>query len=106
MKKMFSWRRFEKYFKKECLSKRYYDENKKYFYELKLGQLTIDEYVKTFLDLTRFVPYIKDGKTKIQWFISGLPQYFQDRIEFDEPKTLEYTIRKERYCYEQFKQKA
>jgi hypothetical protein len=52
------------------------------------------------------VPYIKDEKVKMQRFISGLPQPFQNKIEFDEPKTLEDTIQKARYCYEQFKKKA
>jgi signal recognition particle subunit SEC65 len=35
-----------------------------------------------------------------------LPQSFWDIIEFDEPNTLEDTIRKARYCYEKFKNKA
>jgi hypothetical protein len=42
----------------------------------------------------------------MQRFISGLPQTYQDRIEFDEPKTLEETIQKARYCYEQFGSKT
>jgi len=54
----------------------------------------------------RYVPYIKDEKMKIQSFNSGIPQSFQDKIELDEPNTLGDTIRKERYCYEQFKHKA
>jgi hypothetical protein len=29
-----------------------------------------------------------------------------DKIEFDEPKTLEDTIQKEMYCYEKFKHKT
>jgi hypothetical protein len=41
--------KFEKYFKKKYLSERYYDEKTKEFYELKLGQLTIDEYINKFL---------------------------------------------------------
>jgi hypothetical protein len=71
-----------------------------------MGQLTIDEYINKFLEFIRYVPYIKDEKVKIQRFISGLPQSFQDIIEFDEPKTLEDTIWKARYCYEQFKNKV
>jgi hypothetical protein len=89
-----SWKRFEKYFRKKYLSKRYFDEKAKEFYELKLGQLTIEEYVNRFLDLLRYVPYIKAEKAKAQHFISGLPKEYQNRIEFDEPKTLEDTIRK------------
>jgi hypothetical protein len=42
----------------------------------------------------------------MQWFISGLPQTYRDRIEFNEPNNLEETICKERYCYEQFGSKT
>jgi hypothetical protein len=61
-----SWRQFEKYFKKKYLSKRYYDERTKEFYELKLGQLSIYEYVNKFLEFSRYFPYIKDEKAKVQ----------------------------------------
>jgi hypothetical protein len=64
--KELSWKQFEKYFKKKYLSETYYDENTKEFYEIKLGQLTMDEYSNTFLELIRYVPDIKDEKTKIQ----------------------------------------
>jgi hypothetical protein len=104
--KEFSWKRFEKYFRKQYLSENYMDGKTKDFYELRLGQLTIDEYVNKFLELLRYVPHIKDEKVKMQRFISGLPRTYRDRIEFDEPKTLEKTIRKTRYCYEQFGNKT
>jgi hypothetical protein len=81
------WKQFEKYFKKKYISEKYYDEKTKELYELKLGQLTIDEYINKFLELMRYVPYIEDEKVKMQLFISGLPQSFRDIIEFDEPKT-------------------
>jgi hypothetical protein len=97
-----SWKRFEKYFRKKYLSERYFDEKAKEFYELKLGQLTMEEYVNKFLDLLRYVPYIKAEKAKAQRFISGLPKEYRNRIEFDEPKTLEDTIRKATYCHEQY----
>jgi hypothetical protein len=101
-----SWERFEKYFRKKYLSEKYFDEKTKEFYELKLGQLTIEEYVNKFLDLLRYVPYIKAEKAKVQRFISGLPKDYRNRIEFDEPKTLEDTIRKATYCHEQFGHRA
>jgi hypothetical protein len=41
-------------------SERYYDEKTKEFYELKQGQLTIDEYINKFIELMRYVPYIKE----------------------------------------------
>jgi hypothetical protein len=84
-----SWKQFDKYFRKKYLSEKYMDGKTKEFYELRRGQLTIDEYVNKFLELLRYVPYIKDEKVKVQRFINGLPQTYQNRIEFDKPKTLE-----------------
>ena len=53
----------------------------------------------------RYVWYIRDEKVKVQWFLSGLPQAYKDRIELYEPRTLEEAIRKAKYCYEQSKGK-
>jgi hypothetical protein len=88
------------------LSEKYFDEKAKEFYELKLGQLTIEEYVSKFLDLLRCVLYIKAEKEKVQCFISGLPKEYRNQIEFDEPKTLEDTIQKATYCHEQYGYRA
>ena len=87
-----SSKQFEKYFWKKYLSEKYFDEKTKEFYEIKLGQLTIEEYVNKFLDLLRYVHYRKAEKAKVQCFISGLPKDYHNRIEFDEPQTLEGTI--------------
>jgi hypothetical protein len=65
-KKDLSWKQFEKYLKKKYLPEKYFDGNTKEFYELKLGQLTIDEYIKKILELMRYVPYIKGEKEKMQ----------------------------------------
>jgi hypothetical protein len=86
------------------LSKKYFDGKTKEFYELKIGKLMIDEYINNFLELIRYAPYIKDGKVKMQQFIS-VTQSVWDIIEFDEPNTLEDTIWKVRYYYDQFKNK-
>jgi hypothetical protein len=75
-----SWKQFEKYFKNKYLPEKYFDGKTKDFYERKLGQLTVDEYINKFLEMIRYVPYIKDEKVKIQRFISGLPQSFQNII--------------------------
>jgi hypothetical protein len=61
-----SWKQFEKHYKKKYLSEKYFDEKTKEFYEIKLGQLNIKEYIKKFLDLLKYVPYIKDEKVKFQ----------------------------------------
>ena len=54
----------------------------KEFQELRLGQQTMEEYANKFLELFRYVRYIKDEKVKIQRFLSGLPQSYKDMIEF------------------------
>ena len=59
----------------------------------------MEEYANKFLELLRYVRYIKNDKVKIQHFLSGLPQSYKDRIEFDEPRTLEEAKRKAKYCY-------
>ena len=65
----------------------------------------MEEYVNKFLEILRYFRYINDEKVKIQWFLSGFPQSYNDRIEFYEPRTLEEAIRKAKYCYEQSKGK-
>ena len=65
----------------------------------------MEEYVNRFLELLRYVRYIKDEKVKFHCFLSGLPQSYKDIIEFYEPRTIEEAIRKAKYCYEQSKGK-
>jgi hypothetical protein len=96
-------KQFEKYFMKAYLSEKYYDGKIKYFHEYKLGKLTMDAYAKRFLELLRYVPYLKDEKARIQCSLSGLPQSYHDRIEFENPKTPKNTIRKAKCCYDQSK---
>ena len=91
------WKQFKKYFKQKYLSNRYYDDKIKEFHELRLGQLTMEECANKFLELLRYVRYIRDDKVKIQCFLSGQAQSYKDIIEFDEPRTLEGAIRKDKY---------
>ena len=72
---------------------------------MKLGQLTMEEYANKFLELLSDVRYIQDDKLKIQHFLSGIPQSYKDRIEFDEPWTLEEEIRKAKYFYDNNKKR-
>ena len=62
------WKQFKKYLKQKYLSDRYYDDNIKEFHELRLGEKTMEEYVNKFLELLRYVRYIKDEKLKIHLF--------------------------------------
>ena len=73
----------------------------KELFELKLGTMTMEEYEKRFFELLKYVDFIKDEKVKIQRFLTGLPSFYSDKIQYDNPKTLEETIRRARHIYEQ-----
>ena len=88
------WAEFKRLFKKQYLSENYYERKTKEFYELRLGSMNMEELINKFLDLLRFVPYIKEERVKVQRFLSCLPQAYKDRIEFDNPKTLDEALRK------------
>ena len=76
------------------------------FFDLRLGNMTMDEYVKKFLDLMRYVACINEEKINIQRFLSGLPSFYRDRIQYDEPNSFKETIRKAKHMYEQSKGKT
>jgi hypothetical protein len=83
----------KKYFENKYLTKRFYDKKMKEFFELKLGSMSIDEYERRFLELLKYVYFIKDDTFKIQRYLSGLPPSISNKIKHDDPKTLEETIR-------------
>ena len=85
---------FERLFRKKYLSKRYNDDREKQFYEMKMGSMTNDKYTSLFLELLRYVCYIKEEGVKIQRFINGFLISFKYKIEFDEPISLVESIRK------------
>jgi hypothetical protein len=60
-----TWREFKRYFQKKYLTKQYYDKKMKEFFELNLGSMMIDEYERKFLELLKYVPFIKDEHVKI-----------------------------------------
>ena len=73
----------------------------KEIFKLKLRSMSMDEYEKRFFELLKYVDFIKDEKLKIQRFLSGLPSLCSDNIQYDNPNTLEETIRRARHLYEQ-----
>ena len=103
--KNINWSTFEKYFKKNFLSEQYYKERGKEFYELKLGTMNMKELNSKFLSLLCYVPYIVDEKPKVQQFLSCLPFHIKDRIEYDNPKTLEEAMQKANFFYEKNRKK-
>eukprot|EP00253_Pinus_taeda_P012452 PITA_12452 len=66
----------------------------------------MDEFITRFTSLLHYVPYIREEKEKVQRFVSSLPPYMRERIEFDNPKSMDEVIRKARICYQQSKQKG
>jgi hypothetical protein len=55
--------------------------------------MTIDEYERRFLELLKYVSFIKDETVKIQRYFSGFPSFISDKMQYDDPNTLEETIR-------------
>ena len=68
-----------------------------------MGSMIDEEYTSSFLELLRYVPYLKEEKANIKRFISGVSIAFKDMIEFDEPLSLEEAIRNIKHCFEQSK---
>jgi hypothetical protein len=101
--KRISWRQFKGYFQEKYLSENYYERKMKELFELKLGTMKMEEYEKWFFELLKYVDLIKDEKIKIERFLSGLPSFYSDKIQYENPKTLEETIRRVRHLYEQIK---
>jgi len=47
------------------------------------------------------VGFIKDEKVNIHMFLSGIPSFYKENIQYDESMTLTKSIRKAKYPYEQ-----
>jgi hypothetical protein len=62
--------------------------------------MTIDEYVRRFLELLKCVSFVKDEQVKIQRCLSGLPSFISDKIQYDDPKILEETKRIDKFIYD------
>jgi hypothetical protein len=62
--------------------------------------MTMEDYERKFLELLRYVDFIRDGKVKIQRFLNGIPSFYKDKIQFDETNKLEESMRKDKYLYE------
>jgi hypothetical protein len=98
--KNISWRWFNEYFQEKYFSKHYYERKMKDFFELKLGSMEMDEYEKRLFELLKYVDFIKDEKVKIQRFLSGLPSFYNEKIQYDNPRTLEEAIKRAKHLYE------
>jgi len=57
-----------------------------------MGSMTDEEYTRIFLELSRYVPYLREEKAKIHRFICGFPVAYIDQVEFDELGSLDEAI--------------
>jgi hypothetical protein len=64
----------------------YYDKKIKEFFELKLGSMTIDEYERRFLELLKYVSFIKDEIVKIHRYLSGLSSFITEKYSMMIPR--------------------
>ena len=53
----------------------------------------MEKIANIFLELLRFMLYIRDENIEIQHFLSALPHSYHDRSEFEDLKTLDDIIR-------------
>jgi hypothetical protein len=53
--------------------------------------------------MLKYVSFIQEESVKIQRYLSGLPSFVSDKIQYDDPKTLEETIRIAKFLYDQHK---
>jgi hypothetical protein len=104
--KKITWREFKRYFQNKYLTKRYYDRKMKDFFELNIGSMTIDDYERRLLELLKYVAFIKDQQVKNQRYVCGLPSIFSDKIQYDDPKKLEETIKRAKCLYDQHKRRT
>jgi len=49
-------------------------------FQLRMGNITIEEHEKKFLELLRYVGYIKEENVKIQKSMSGYLAFHKDKI--------------------------
>ena len=76
------------------------------FHGLWLGQLSMDEFVTKFTSLLRYVSYILEEKSKVDWFMSILLVFMKDCLELHNPKTMYEATRKAQICYQWMKEKG
>ena len=100
-----SWNIFKRLFKNKYISEQYYDEKAKEFNDPQLGMLTMEEFVTMVVYLQCYVPYLRDGKVKVDNFIICLPSSYKEKNEFEMPKTMDDAIKKAKLCYHLFKTK-
>lgn len=73
---------------------------------MKLGQKSMDKFITKFTSLLRYFPYIWEEKVKVQHFVSILPIFIKEILEFDNPQLMDEAIWKACICYQRMRQKG
>jgi len=68
----------------------------KEFYDLRIGKLSTNELINKFTSLLWYVPYIREQKALLKLFINNFARFMKERLEFDNPKTMDKDIQKSR----------
>jgi len=63
------------------------------------------EYERRFLEMLKYVSFIKDETINMHRYLSGFPSFINEKIKYDDPKTLEETIRRAKCLYDQQKER-
>jgi hypothetical protein len=103
--KSVTYKELKNHFEKKYLTKRYYDKKMKEFFELKLGNMSIDGYERRFLEILKYVSFNKYETIKIHRYLNGMSYFINDKIQYDDRKNLEETIRRDKCLYDQHKGK-
>ena len=90
--KTVTWEDLQVKFKNLYLNEIYHDDRAKEFHELRLGHISIDEFVTKFTNLLRYVTYIREYKAKVHRFLSCLPTVYKENIERDNPKAMDEVV--------------
>ena len=53
--------------------------------------------------MMKYVSFINDETINIHRYLSGFPSFISEKIQYDDPKTLEETIRRAKCLYDQKK---
>jgi hypothetical protein len=65
------------------------------FFELNLWSMSIYDYERRFLEFLKYVSFIKDKYAKIHRNLRWIPSFINDKIQYDNPNTLEKTIQRD-----------
>lgn len=77
----------------------YFNKKDKYFHDLKLDKMTMDELVCKSSNLLCCMLYLKEKKEKVHHFLHCLSLSLKERINYENKGTIDEAITKLYICY-------